>query len=370
MKTWRLKFGKLILSTGLMALCLTASSVMRAEDLVWATGKILNPSGRPMRGALVAAYDDSNKVVDYARTDSEGEYALAVPKRLLHLQTRHGKSFIAEVFSGVTRFVGGAAEFVANPLQAGVHAITNSQASGIVGPIAKGEFTAGAAVVDKVLFAISPRQKRRLPLEERKEPGALLIKVIANDRNDLVSVNKVYWLQEETFKAGGRRQKTLAAWFDPIHLSPADSETPSKVDSMLLRFKNTRIEPSIAEIGQIVRISTRLVIPKDPEINVVVVARNSRTGQKWEMKEDSDGYFTTEIDIDKKFGRDDQTIAILAYAADERKPGRRNSAESAIEKNGLWDASKPYLFDPLLVASRNRAEVALTVVDTTRRRRN
>ena len=355
------------LGFGLAAMTLFAPE-SKADELVWATGKVLDNRGRPMSGALVAAYDDSNRVADYARTDRNGEYALAVPKRLLHLQQKHGKGFFAEVFSGVTRFVGGAAEFVANPLQAGVHAITTSQAASYANPLMKGQITAGGAVVDKVLFAISPRQKRRAPVEERKVPGVLLVKVIANDRNDLIGVNRLYWMQEETFKAGGREKKTLAAWFDPIKLADADSEELSKADSALLRFTNSRIEPSIAEVGQIVRISTRLQIPKDPEIDVVVVARNSRTGQKWEMKQDNDGYFSAEIEITKKFGKDDQTIAIVAYAADQRKPGRRANAEGAIERSGLWDVARPYLFDPLLVASRNRAEVNLTVVSAERRR--
>ena len=61
-----------------------------AEELAWASGTVLDPQGRAMRGAYVAVYDDSNKVVDYARTDSKGEYALAVPKHLLHLTSRHG----------------------------------------------------------------------------------------------------------------------------------------------------------------------------------------------------------------------------------------------------------------------------------------
>src|SRR5437667_10241652 len=95
----------------------------QAENLVWATGKVLDPSGTPMAGAIVAVYDDNNKVVDYARTDAKGEYALALPPRALHLERKHGKGFIAEVFSGVTRFVGGAAAFVANPVRAGVRAV-------------------------------------------------------------------------------------------------------------------------------------------------------------------------------------------------------------------------------------------------------
>src|SRR5262245_40261372 len=78
-----------------------------AEDLVWATGQVVDPQGKPLSNALIAVYDDGNKVVDFAKTDGNGEYALAVPRRVLHLDKKHS-SFLTEVFTGLTRFVGGA----------------------------------------------------------------------------------------------------------------------------------------------------------------------------------------------------------------------------------------------------------------------
>lgn len=363
---WRAVAGWTVLAA---LLCAGASSA-RAEELVWASGKVLDARGRAMRGAYVAAYDDSNRVIDYARTDQEGEYALAVPKHLLHLDHRHGKGFVAEVFTGVTRFVGGAAEFVANPVRSGVHAITNAEAALNPNPLTKGAFSAGGAVVDQVLFTVSPRQKRKVPVEERKMPGSLLIKVIGPDSSDVVGVSHIYWMQEETLSAGGRSKKTLAAWLDPVRLESVDGDAPSKIDGAYLRFVNTHIEPSIAEPGQVVRIVTRLPMPPSPEINVIVVARNNRTGKIWELTRDNDGYFNTEIQIDKRFPHDDQIISLVAYAADEKHPGRRPKAEGAIEHSGIWDARKPFVYDPALVASRNRADVTLTVVSPSRRHRD
>jgi len=367
----RLPAPRIAIGAALAAIMLcTGMRAAHAEELIWASGKVLDPNGRAMRGAYVAVYDDQNKVVDYARTDSEGEYALAVPKRLLHLEHKHGKGFIAEVFTGVTRFVGGAAQAVANPIRAGVHAITSAEAAADPNILTKGAFSAGGAVVDTVFFAVTPGQKRKVPVEERKQPGSLFLKVVAPDRSDIVGVGHIYWMQEETFKAGGRSKKTLAAWLDPVTLESADGDVASKIDGTYLRFKNTRIEPSIAEPGQIVRIITRLPMPPTPEINVVVVARNMRTGQKWELKRDNDGYFSTEVEIDKRFPKDDQIISLVAYAADEQRPGRRANAEGAIEHAGLWDPRKPFIYDPLIVVSRNRADATLTVVNPSRRHKD
>src|SRR5664279_218428 len=65
-----------------------------AEDLVWATGRVCAAhSDRPMAGAIVAVYDDKNRVIDYAKTDENGEYTLAVPRSALHLDKKGGGFF-------------------------------------------------------------------------------------------------------------------------------------------------------------------------------------------------------------------------------------------------------------------------------------
>lgn len=353
--TPRLWMGALALVFVLLA------QAVQAEDLVWATGKVTGQDGLPVPGAMVAVYDENNKVVDFARTDKNGEYALAVPKKVLNLN-KHSRGFFTEVFGGITRFVGDAAGFVANPLRAGVRAVTSAQAGLIADPLTKGGISAGGAVADQVLFSIAPRQHKATTQEERKQPGAMLIKVANPGSNDLLGVARVYWIQQETFKAGGKQSKTLAAWLDPVQLTPADSSQPSKVESEYLRFTGARIVPSIAQPGQLVRLMVKIPTPPDPPVYMVVVARNNRTGQKWELKPTSSGRYEVEIEVDKKFPRDDQTLSVIAYAAQTQVPGRRHDAEGAIEGAGLWDAKKPYIYNPLLVVSRNRADLTLTVL--------
>src|SRR5580700_3889819 len=73
----------------LLALCCTLPA--KADEPVWATGHVADADGDPLVGAIVAVYDDSNHVVDYARTDRSGDYALAVPPRAIHLEHRPGK---------------------------------------------------------------------------------------------------------------------------------------------------------------------------------------------------------------------------------------------------------------------------------------
>jgi hypothetical protein len=333
-----------------------------AEDLVWATGRVLDTDGKPLANALIAVYDDRNKVVDYTRTDENGDYALAVPRRVMHLDKRR-RDFFTEVFSGMTRFVGGAAEFVSDPLRAGVRAITSRQSQNTDNALTRGSIAAGGSAVDQVLQMMTPRSRPQPTIqEERKMPGALVLKAVAPDRKDLIGVAKVYWMQQETFKAGGKQTRTVAAWLDPVQLAPVSASHSSTIGSEYLHFASARLEPSIAEVGQRVRIIATLPAPPEPRIYPVVVARNNRTGQMWELEYVESGIYEGEFVVDKKFPRDDQHISILAYASKDTQPGRRKDVESALQGAGLWDVKKPFRYDPLLVVSRNRADLTLTVV--------
>lgn len=339
------------------------------EDLVWTTGRVIDANGKPVTNAVVAVYDDRNQVVDYARTDSNGEYALAVPRKVMHLD-KPRRGFLAQVFTGVTRFVGGATEFVANPLRVGVRAITASQAATASDPVTQGGIAAAGAAVDQVLGMMTPRRRPRATsgTEERKEPGALVIKVTAPGHKDLVAVNRVYWMQQETFRAGGKQTRTTAAWLDPIKVVPANTSGSSEILEDYLHFTSARLEPSIAEAGQRVKIIAHLAMPPEPRIHAVVVARNNRTGQIWELYPSEPGVYVGEFVIDRRFPRNDQIISILAYAANDAAPGRRPEVERVLIRSGLWDASRPFAYDPLKVVSRNRADVVLTVVASGKRR--
>jgi len=361
--------SRLGLAAALAALTIIGAEypAARADQPVWACGHVLDAEGRPMIGAIVAAYDDANHVVDYAKTDSYGDYALAVPEHALHIEHRRGQGFLAEVFGGAVRFVDGGVGFMANPVRAGIHAVTVSEATAFADPLTRGGIIVGGAVVDEALFAVSPKPKDPLDRVERKKPGAMVIKVIAPDHNDLLSITHTYWVQDEVSRLGGKQKRTTAAWLDPIQLTAVGSDKPSKVEADYLHFTGARLTPSLAEPGQIVHIFARISTPPDPTVHMVVVARNDRTGEKWELKQTADGRFAGEFEVRRRTPRDNQAISILAYAALEQRPGRRADAEHAIEAAGLWNPKTPYVYDPLLVVSRNRADLTLTVISVAKK---
>ena len=194
------------------------------------------------------------------------------------------------------------------------------------------------------------------------------MKVSRPGKSDLIGINKVYWMQTESFSAGGRSTRTLTAWLDPVKLGRSGRDEPSLIDGTNLKFANARMEPSIAERGSRVELLAHLNMPTGQSLPCVVVARNNRTHEIWEMHLQGDGEYSVILQLDKHFPRDDQVISIIAYPARLNKPGRRGDVESAIDKAGLWDVKKYYIYNPLLVVSRERADVVLTVLEPERRK--
>ena len=99
-------------------------SLASAEELVWTTGKVTS-SGRVVRDAMVAAFDQKGHVVDYSKTDSEGYYALAVPRSAMGLGKKEG-GFFHEVTSGVNRLIGGTAGTIKMGIRAAAGAASRS----------------------------------------------------------------------------------------------------------------------------------------------------------------------------------------------------------------------------------------------------
>lgn len=329
-----------------------------AEDLVWATGRVVAAKdNRPLPDALVAVYDDKGRVVDYARTDPDGNYALTVPRGALHLD-KNSPDFLHQVTGGVTRLVGG----VAGGLKAGVKA-----AAGVVGtsdPIARAGVGMASGLTMNALDGLRPGKGKPLPL-----PGSVIMKVTKPGLNDAVSHAKVYWMEAELRVEGKKETRGMAAWFDTAQLTNAGAQDPSKIETDYLTFTDARLEPSIAEPGQTVLLTATLPSPPEPETPLVVVARNVRTGKLIELSSVGNGRYRAEIHVDKKSPKFDEPITILAYAEQSEKAGRSKKVEDALTHGGLFDPTKPFVYNPLFVVSRNRAEVVLTVVEAAKKRK-
>jgi len=344
-----------------IVLLLALPGIARADELVTLTGRVFAADGRtPLAGALVAVYDDRNRVVDYARTDSSGRYALAVPRGALHLD-RKGRGFLHQVTSGISRLVGGVGGVLKAGIRAGASTVGNAD------PAVKLGATAASGLA-QLLVDQSGKSPANPRSPERKAPGALLMKVSAPGCVDAVAVARTYWMEEEAYHAGGREQRAVAAWMDPVHLASPGPAAASTIGAEFLAFTEARLEPSIAERGQRVRLTVAIPRPPEPRTPIVVVARNARTGRIYELQPASGDRWQCEFQVDRTFPRDDQTLCVLAYAQQGSQPGRSRAVEDAISRAGLWNPARPFVYNPLLVVSRTRAEVVLTVVEPPRGR--
>src|SRR5436190_877641 len=204
---------QLILS--MMVLALPAQPAL-GDELVWLTGKALGPDGKPLKGAVVVAYDDKQKIIDHAVTDEKGEYALAIPEEVLNLETKKGGGFLASVAGKIKRFVTAQATGVAQGAKTTILALTATQSAALAAPIAKAALDTGTRTADKVEKQLTPRQAAEQAEKEvkaeLKRPGVLLIKASAPNYTDYSGTGQVFWLQRETMKEEGKDKVVYAAW--------------------------------------------------------------------------------------------------------------------------------------------------------------
>lgn len=350
----------------LLGLLLFLAPRVRAEELVYATGRVYDADGKtPLAGALVAVYDDKNRVLDYAKTDANGDYILAFPRDALHIGRKGGGGFFYQVGSGVMQMVGGVGRVMSLPLKAGIKAA--AAASTVSDPLTKTGIGAATNLATSLVDTMNPGDKKKTLLA-RHAPGALVMKVAMPGKNDAVGVARVFWVQQETYRIGDKEQRALTAWFDGVTLTVPGSKEPSVIQSSYLQFTSARLEPSLAQIGQTVTVTATFPTPAEPKTPVVVIAHNPRSNTTVELRPVGKDTYQGEFVVDKSFPLHDNVVCILAYAQQGDVPGRSRAVEEAIKRAGLWQPEKMFVPNPLLVASRNRGEVTLTVLDSRKRK--
>ena len=325
------------------------------EQTAVVTGKILDSAGNPVPGAFVAAYDARRNVVSSAHTNARGQYSLGVPRSALHVD-RKGKTFFTQVKSNFDRAVAVATTVIpmAHMVNEGTTAIKGSKSHSQVQQ---------TVVVDSSL-APSGSTKLPSPADAQKMPGALLVKAVAPGRVDVTAVTQAYWIQQETAPDSDESssQPTIVGFMDPLVMVRANSDKPSTIATVPISISSAQVTPSLVKHGDVINVSASLAIPQEPKIYPIVVARDATTGLVWELKPAGNGQFAAEIKVDQFLRPNDHIISVLAYAAEGRNGGRRPDLEEEIEKSKLWDIKRPFIGNPLLVVSRNRADVTLTVV--------
>ncbi len=82
-----------------------------------------------------------------------------------------------------------------------------------------------------------------------------------------------------------------------------------------------------------------LHMPDEPKVDVVVIARDAKTGEVFELAPAGSGVFKVQIPVDKKsFAKNDQTISIVAYARESGTldEARRPRTRFPVRECGSW----------------------------------
>jgi hypothetical protein len=389
-----------------------------AEDVVHVSGRIMAADGKtPLTEAAIAAYDEKGKVIAHGKTDADGRYTLAVPRGALHLTKKKGGNFLGGILKGAGSLLNVAAGVApmamgglgglgslgnvaglaggSNPLGAisglagggnplGALAGSGGRLSGGAGMpqgmdmrkmMEMAKKNALAAGVDSKMLDEAMKGYGGMFGDDdggfgedapaANAPGAMILRVTAAGRSEAGGVGQLYWMQDETVQEEGKEKKRTSAWVDPICLAKEGDELPSRIVRGYFAIVDGGLDPAIVEVGKTVTVAIKLPLPDEPKVDLVVIARNAKTGETWELTPDKEpGVYKAEIPVDKaKFAKNDQTLSILAYARDPKVEGRSKKAEDAISGAGLWKLDKRFEYNPRIVASRNRVDLRLTVVE-------
>ena len=346
-------------------------------------GHVLDVDGKPLPNATVALQDPSGKVVAWTKTNAQGEYALAAdPMNALHLRASARRGLleqcaraVGDVAMAPVKVVGTA---VVNPGQTLKSAFV-SVATGTPVPLigqAVAPVLTDKTVPDrtakqareaaaKTAVGEGPAPKGRKPVVEKGEATLL---VSAPDFKEARVKAGAYWLE------GPCTDKTkplgMQAWLDTIKLAPAAGDKKSDIVPEALTLTEPGVDQTLLPAGSPVRIKVRLQCPPGPEHKVRVFAREARKEAVAELLPAEGGdknVYIGVLTLDPKTPAGETTISVAALRAEpvevKLDPKKADPLNEFVRRLDDMRAEKPYQYDPRIMASENRIDFKLTVLD-------
>ena len=225
--------------------------------------------------------------------------------------------------------------------------------------------------VAKVLLG----ERQAQPKAKRKEmvPGEVQIAVTAPQHKDLKDKSGAFWLEPATkvdAKDAGAKTIGAQAWLETVKLAPVEGDKQSEVENIAVLLSEPKLEPSLVPQGATVKLSAKLQAPTGPDgkpLDVRVFAREDKKRKVVELKAQQNGVFAGELTLDPTTPVGNTVITIVALRAEPVEISLRGKKEDPLldfaSRLEDLDADKPYDFDPRIMASENRLDLALTVLD-------
>jgi hypothetical protein len=173
------------------------------------------------------------------------------------------------------------------------------------------------------------------------------------------------WLEPATPTAG------IRAWLETVKLAPAGApaDKMSAVEDTGLLLTDGRADPALAPAGSPVRLSVKLTLPTGPPVAVRVFAREGRKGTVVELtpQEGAPGVFAGGLPLDAGLRPGDTAVTLVALRTEPIEVKLNGDKPDPLLEfaRGLDDleANQTYEFDPRIMASRNRLDLPITILD-------
>jgi len=358
-------------------------------------GKVVDAvTGKPVSGATVALQNKDGKVITWTKTDSTGIYSLAVDsRRVLNLQPSHRRGLLDEI----ARDVGEVASVPVKVAEGIVDTVKKTSPAETVKNAALSTATGNPLpVAAQIVNTMTPvNRARSLPTDaanQTKEaavrvafgerladrqakrpalaPGEVFVAVTGPDYKEVKGKAGTYWLEPAVAPDKSSRQdrgRGVCAWMETVKLAPSSAaDKKSEVENEAILLSDAHVAPALLPAGSACSISVRLQSPPEPATKARVFARESRKRTVVELKPQGKGVFAGELTIDPKCPSGDTKVSIAAMREeplDVRLPKKGDALLLFAGRIDEMDPTKPYAFDPRIMASENRLDATITVLD-------
>lgn len=352
-------------------------------------GRVIDTAtGKPLADATVALQDKGGKVLAWAKTDAQGQYALAADSlTALQLRPSRRRGFLEKVASGVGKVVTTPVKIVADtvkevdPVNTGKAAVVSTVTANPAPLTAEAASTIGKGLGDQAAAKAKEKaaktvlgERQATPKEKRATlvPGEVFLSVTAPGFKELKEKVGAYWLEPPCeASTDGKTPKTgVRAWLETVKLAPAAAaDKKSEVENCAVLLSEARAEPGLAAAGTPVKVFVKLATPGNQPLNVRVFAREDKKRTVVELKpqQGAPGVFVGDIPLDADLKPGDTVISLVALKADPIEVKiNKDKADALLDfAKGLddMDADKAYEYDPRIMASENRVDLMLTVLD-------
>jgi hypothetical protein len=343
-------------------------------------GKISDMDGKPVVGATVALQGKNGKVIAWTKTDIQGEYALPEDPTIgLSLQPSHRRSLLENCIRSAADVamvpIKVAADVVTKPGNT-VKSAAESAASGSPTPITNQ--IASSVVPNKTATNDAAKNARAAAARAALEGGsttvvasgqkgqAALLVSAAGFKEARVTVG-AYWMEHPKVEKGKR--PGMQAWLDTIQIAPVSGNKGASVVQQVLTLSNPIVEPTLAPAGSPIKIQVKLNIPPGPERRVRVFAREARKDIVVELTHQpgTDNIYAGTMTLDKKAPAGPTAISVGALRAlpieVNLDPKKVDPLQSFVARLDDMKAGHAYEYDPRIMASENRLDLNLTVLE-------